>query len=381
MKELVSALCCGQYDQKLLDEQIEQHFKNLEQSGPIVKEGDRVAIKPNLLMRRRPEEFTTTHPAFIAAIIKAVQKRGGRAVIVESPGGPYTKATLRPIYAATGMEQAASETGAELNYDTGITSVPVKDGKVCSRFEILTPLAQADVVISAAKLKTHGQMNLSGAVKNLFGSIPGLTKPEFHYRYPQKETFGEMLVDLCETVAPAISFIDGITCMEGNGPSGGQAVELGLTMAARNPHALDLYTCSVISMPVDEVPTLKAAIGRGLCPQSAANLQVVGAPEYEIAAHRVKFKMPESFSLDLTGRYLPPFLRGPVTKLFTPRPVIRKGTCIGCGKCAESCPQKTISIKDRKAVIDYDNCIKCYCCHEMCPVKSIDIKKFRLFRL
>lgn len=370
----VSVLNCDSYDIEKLDTIIEKHFAALEEEKPIIKQGDNVLIKPNLVIRRRPEEATTTHPEFIAAIIRAVKRRGGNAIIADSPGGPYTRPALKAIYAGTGMEEIAEREGAQLNYDLGAEPVKSNNGHVCSSFDIINPIAHADVVISAAKLKTHGQMVYSGAVKNLFGSIPGLTKPEFHYRYPEKPIFGEMIVDLCETVKPAISFIDGIVGMEGNGPTGGTPKELHVTLAGLNPHALDLYTCSLIGFKPDAIPTLAAAVKRGLCPQKVSELTVVGDAE----ANHADFKEPDTISLDFVEKF-PAFIRKPLQGLFTPRPAIIKGSCVGCGKCAESCPQHTISIVGKKAYIDYSKCIRCYCCHEMCPKRSIRIKRFKLF--
>ena len=49
--------------------------------------------------------------------------------------------------------------------------------------------------------------------------------------------------------------------------------------------------------------------------------------------------------------------------------------CIGCGKCAESCPQHTIAIEQRKARIAYRECIRCYCCHELCPHQAVALRK------
>jgi len=274
----------------------------------------------------------------------------------------------------TGMEKVASSEGAQLNYDLGTTPMTSNGGNVCSSFDIINPVAHADVVISAAKLKTHGQMIYSGAVKNLFGSLPGLIKPEFHFRYPEKPVFGDMLVDLCETVKPAISFIDAIIGMEGNGPTGGTPKELGLTLAGCNSYSLDLYACSLIGFKVDDIPTLAAAVKRGLCPPDISEIEIAGDRNIE----KVKFKAPDSSSLDFTKK-LPAFIREPINKLLTPRPAIVNNICIGCGKCAESCPQHIIEIVNSKAVINYSKCIKCYCCHEMCPKRAIKIKRFKLF--
>jgi uncharacterized protein (DUF362 family)/Pyruvate/2-oxoacid:ferredoxin oxidoreductase delta subunit len=371
----ISVYGCKEYDSIELDEQIEKHFLALDENGTIIKNGSKVVIKPNLLIRRSPEDATTTHPRFVEAIIKAVQKRGGIAIIAESPGGPYTKALLKSVYTGTGMEEAANNTGAMLNYDVGYSVVKAKNGKVCTSFNIIDPIKNADVIISVAKLKTHAMTNMTCAVKNMFGAVPGLMKPEFHFRYPQKELFGEMLIDLCETVKPQISFVDAIVGMEGNGPSGGKPRFIGVTLAGLNPHALDLFAASLIGFNASDVPTLRAAINRGLCPEKISELEIVGDDYKEFEAH--DFKKPDSRNALFISK-LPAFLKKPLVALVTPKPVIRTKNCIGCGKCAESCPQQAITILNKKAVIDYSKCIKCYCCHEMCPVKSIDIKRLRL---
>ena len=370
----VSVIRCDSYDMEKLDKIIEQQFCEFEAEKPIIKKGGTVVIKPNLVMRRRPDEATTTHPLFIAAIIRAVKRRGAMAVIAESPGGPYTKSALRIIYNETGMTEITNREGAKLNYDTGFLNVPCS-GKKVNSFDIITPIVHADAVISAAKLKTHGQMTYSGAVKNLFGSIPGLMKPEFHYRFPEKPDFGSMIVDLCETVKPVISFIDGIEGMEGNGPTGGSPKKLGLVFAGTNPHAVDLAASSMIGFDADDIPTLAEAVSRGLCPPDISGLELCGDGAQ---SKKAKFKVPDSISLDFMAG-MPDFLRVPLGKAFTPHPSIIKKVCVGCGKCAESCPQHTIKISGGKAQIDYSKCIKCFCCHEMCPQRAIKIKRFKLF--
>lgn len=373
--EKVSVLKCNDYEIEKLDKIIEKHFAALSNGTTIIKPGDTVVIKPNLVICKAPVEAVTTHPAFIAAIIRAVKRRGGNPVIAESPGGVYTKAALKHTYFGTGIEEIAQKEGATLNFDIGTTHVKTRAGKMCSFLDIINPVVKADVVISAAKLKTHGQMTYSGAVKNLFGVLPGLMKPEFHYRFSKNEDFADMIVDICETVCPTISFIDGIVGMEGNGPSGGTAKQLGLTFAALNPYAVDLLASTVVGMSPDKIPIIAAAIRRGLCPDALSKLCIVGD---DIADIHETFKLPESISLDFADK-LPGFIKRPLQKLFTPRPVIKLSVCIGCGKCAESCPQKTIRMVNHKAQIDYKKCAKCYCCHEMCPQRAIDIKHFRLF--
>lgn len=375
--ERVSVFACGEYARGPLDDCIERHFAALDPQGRLIFPGARVVVKPNLLLRRRPDEATTTHPEFLAAVIRAVMRRGGECVIAESPGGPHSKQNLRSVYSGTGMERVAEETGAELSYDMGVAEVPARNGAVSSRFKIIAPVAAADLVISVAKLKTHALMTTTGAVKNLFGCIPGLTKPEYHYRYPNAALFAKMIVDLCETVAPALSFIDGVVGMEGNGPSGGAPRFMGVTLASKNPYALDLAAAGLMGFAPEEIPIVKEAIARGLCPASLRELELVGDEYGSFTA--ADFKKPQTREVDALVR-LPSFLHGPLEALLAPRPAVRRRECVGCGKCAESCPRDAIRIENGKAAIDRQKCIRCYCCQEMCPRKAVAVRRLGIFR-
>ena len=221
---------------------------------------------------------------------------------------------------------------------------------------------------------------LSGGVKNLFGCIPGLTKPEFHWRYPQERDFCGMLLDLCGTVKPGITFVDAVVSMEGDGPSSGDLRQTDMTLCATNPYELDLVLTKVIGRQPEDIPLVDCARERGLCPSSADGVELCGDPLRTFA----DFRMPRSRTVDFVSS-IPKPLRGicePIIRRYlTPRPKVLKNKCVGCGKCAESCPAHTIAIVDRKACIDRSKCIRCYCCHEMCPIHAIQVKRSRLLKL
>ncbi len=374
----VSLHACGDYAPAALDKAVEACLADLG-ADELFRPGMKVVLKPNLVMKRRPEEATTTHPEVAAAVTRALRRRGVTDILLaDSPGGLYTSGALGGIYAASGMREAASA-GFQLNLDTSYENRQAQGAVRCHRFDIIKPLCEADLIINLCKLKTHAMTGLSGACKNMFGAVPGLKKPELHCQFPQPAAFGEMLVDLCAMLAPALTIVDGVECMEGNGPTGGIPRHMGLLAAGRNPFSLDLILCRLIGMDPAAVPTCRAAIARGLCPDSPEKVETAGEPPENFAA---SFRLPDSRSVDFTDR-LPGFLQKPAAaalRQVAPKPAVRADTCIGCGKCAESCPQKIIEIRSGKAHIHRRGCIRCYCCHEMCPVRAIDLKRFRLFR-
>ena len=126
------------------------------------------------------------------------------------------------------------------------------------------------------------------------------------------------------------------------------------------------------------MPTLAEAAARGLCPPGPDGVRVLGDPVPRVA----DFRMPSSKKLDFTNN-LPGPLAAAVRRLgpsLAPRPRVRERDCIGCGRCAESCPAHTIRLEGGRARIELGGCIRCFCCHEMCPVQAIDIRSQPFFR-
>ena len=180
----------------------------------FVRPGERILLKANLLRAAPPESAICTHPAVAAAAAKLVAEAGGTAVITDSPGGALHKeAVLRGLYEKTGMAQAAAASGAELCYDASTRTVSLPAGRVLKQAEVIAPVAEADGVFDLPKLKTHVLMSMTGAVKNLFGVLPGLSKVGYHATHPSQEQFADVLLDLAEYVRPRLSIMDGVLAM------------------------------------------------------------------------------------------------------------------------------------------------------------------------
>ena len=366
------------YDLAQMCQVVEKHFACFQLENRL-SPASRVAVKPNLLMKRTPDQATTTHPVLVEAVILTLQKLGvSRITLIDSPGGLYNRQALEGIYQASGLADVARRTGVALNDDFTFQRVAFPQGEQCREFSLLTPLTQADFIINLPKLKTHGMTAISGGVKNLFGCIPGLQKPELHFRFPKTREFCNMLVDLSLAVAPGFTITDGVWAMEGDGPSGGTPKYLGITLASDQIYALDYVQSVVMGLDPMKVPTVACSVDRGLCPTFLEEISIVG-DGFEVCPD---FRLPKTKTIDFLD-HLPGFLRRPAAflceEVLAPRPVVRQRDCIGCGRCAQSCPTQIIRIEKGKAHIPADGCIRCFCCHEMCPVKAISIRRFSVF--
>lgn len=371
----ISVVATPDYQANTMMSAVRKHFDALgfaELLSPTAK----VVLKPNLLMKRKPEAGTTTHPALVRAVILWLEEQGiSHITIADSPGGPYTTSALNGIYRACGMQEAVQGTAALLNYDTTSQQLEHSEGVLCREFSVITPLAEADIIINLPKLKTHGMMQLSAGVKNMFGAVPGLEKPELHFRFPDNQDFAQMLVDLSTLVPPTITVVDAVVSMEGDGPSAGELRQTGYTFAACDVHSLDVALSEYIQMPHETAFTVAKSVAGGLAPaQAKALIYHNDGPPVALT----DFTLPTSRPVDFMQR-VPRIFRRPATwfgdRFLTPKPVVQSADCIGCGKCEESCAPKAITMQNQRAVIQYSECIKCYCCHEMCPVQAIDIRR------
>lgn len=353
--------------------------------GRFVRPGERIVLKANLLRAAPPESAICTHPAVVEAVARLVKEAGGTPVICDSPGGALHKeGVLRNLYEKTGMAAAAAAAGAELAMDASTRTVSLPEGKVLRQAELITPVAEADGVIDLCKMKTHVLMSMTGAVKNLFGVIPGLSKVGYHATHPDHAAFADVLLDLTEYVRPRLSLMDGILAMEGDGPgSSGTPRQAGLLLASANPLALDAAAGALMNLPRQNNPVLLAAERRGLSPCRIEDVELVGGTVEEL--RMTDYKFPASTKSNLMD-FLGPLAR-PAEKLckrlLSQTPRIDAAKCVGCGICAKSCPGKAIAMTapGGRAHIRPKACIHCYCCHELCPQRAVELRQNRLGRL
>lgn len=334
--------------------------------------GMRVVIKPNLIMAKDPSFPAVTHPLVIKAVARYLNEHDiSNITLAESSGGPYNPEHMKNIYQVCKMKQL--EPAVKLNTDCSARTVICPSGFSSHSFHLLTPICEADYIINICKLKTHAMTGYSGGIKNLFGTIPGLEKPQLHYLFPDPEAFAQMLLELAQTVKPQLTMIDAIDAMEGNGPTGGTSHPMHLLFASRDLFTQDYFAAGLMGINPSDIVMLRQALECGLA--HPEDMELAGDP---VSEDLTPFRKPDTQSLDFTDS-LPVFLRKPfhavAGKLLKSYPQLNKELCVGCGKCAESCPSHIITIKNNKAHFQKKGCISCFCCQEMCPLKAISVKK------
>ncbi|NLY45837.1 MAG: DUF362 domain-containing protein [Tissierella sp.] len=362
---------CTDYSIENIMNKINNGMDKLGGWGNFVRPGDTVLLKANLIGPKSSDSAAVTHSEFIRSLTRILKNMGCTVWIGDSSGGAI--AGISPTaqsFKVAGYQKVAEEEVAIIkNFDKeGVFEVQPK-GKFKDKMYLAKPLIQADVVINVPKLKTHSATIYTGAVKNVFGCIPGLRKGMYHKIAPDKEDFGEILTDIHEGAKFHLHIMDGIVSMEGDGPTAGSPYHANKILISTDPLALDTVAIKMLGMDIEEIDIFTSARKRNLGQWNLDKITIDGDYNYKSLPVLNNYKLPKRYKSTKT-RNSKAVIR--VVDFFKTRPVINMKKCKACNICVESCPIKVIDIKTKK--IDYDQCIECMCCHELCMHKAVELK-------
>ncbi|MGA2766435.1 MAG: DUF362 domain-containing protein [Spirochaetia bacterium] len=334
--------------------------------------GKSLLLKPNLLRTAAAEKGVTTHPSVFSAVAAALAARGFSLTYGDSPNGMFSPLT---VARACGVHAEAEALGIPLSdFDNG-DEVSFPGGKLDRRFRIARGVLEAGGIVNLPRLKTHGLTAMTGALKNMFGVIPGGLKAEYHITHPDLESFSRMIVDLNGAVPSRLVVLDAITVMEGNGPANGHLRPVGLLIMSTDPVAADALGCRVMGLDPLSILFIRMASEAGIGNAREESIRVVGEPlEGYVCADLEVRSRP-------LGQNVPPFLMRIAKDLIVSKPTIDKETCTGCGQCVEACPTNPKSLtrdgSDSRGIPRYlySTCIRCYCCQETCPTGAVRIRR------
>ena len=376
----VSIIKCGSYNKRILKEAIKSCVGLLGGFKKFLNPKSKIVIKPNLLLAAAPDKAVTTHPLFIEAVIEEITDITGASeniVIADSfgPGVPYNKKGMKKVYEATGILDVAKRTGCRLNYSNDYKILSYKQGRVIKKIEVIKPIIEADAIINLPKFKTHNLTVITGAVKNMFGIIPGFTKVGYHLRFDDFKKFWSMLLDIISFVKPGLNIMDGVVGIEGEGPGrSGTPRNIGLIMASSDSISMDVIMSKIMNIDKRLIPLFEILEKERKESYGEDDIKILGEKLSDIIIN--DFKIPRStgqkklIKSNFINTYILPFVKSSLN----PYPYVNSSKCNLCMTCREICPQNSISLSNGKIKFDYKTCIRCFCCSEMCPEGAVDIK-------
>ena len=364
---------CESYEVNQIMNQINGGIEALGGWSQFVKPLDRVLLKVNLIGPKPPESAAITHFDFVRAIVRILRVQECEVWIGDSSGGAIAGiAPTAQAFQVSGLEQMAKEEGALIkNFDKeGAVEVP-RTSKSGETMFLAKPLFDADVVINLPKFKTHSMGIYTGAVKNVFGCLPGLRKAKYHRDAPAPEAFGAILADIHQALPISLHIMDGIVAMQGEGPTAGDPYPAKKILISRDPMALDTVAMSMIGLHPEEVPILSEAIAQEIGASVLEEIEIVAKPESLLQLEN--FQLPKRYQSTKKQSYSS-LIR--VIDFLKTRPEVNRKKCVNCNMCVESCPVEAIDRETKR--IDYEICIECLCCHELCHYEAVELKRKNL---
>lgn len=365
-RSIVALVRCATYDQGHVYRALSRGVELLGGLERFVAPGERLLLKPNLLAAEPRDRAVTTHPAVLAACARLFREGGASVCFGDSPG------IDRPARAAerAGLLEAGALSGAEFVDFSPAAQMENPEGELVSAFPIAQAVHACNGIINLPKMKTHQLTRITGAVKNLYGCIPGQRKALYHVQFQDVTDFSTLLVELNLRLRPRLHVMDGVVAMEGNGPRSGDPRPVHVLILSQDPVALDAVFCRIVDLDPQWVPTNVIGERRGLGHWVEEDIELVGEELERFVASDFKVIRKPVYSNASYAHY------NVIKNAVLPKPVIDVERCIRCGRCVEACPvpEKALRFEDdhgRPPRYDYDLCIRCYCCHEMCPERAI----------
>jgi uncharacterized protein (DUF362 family) len=249
----VALLPASNYDDDLAD----LIGRGLKMLGIDVR-GRRVLLKPNMVEYQADTAINTHHYVVAGAATALLSAGAERVVIGEGPGH---RRDVEYLLDATGMGDVIDDLRlrfVDLNHDD-VRQVPLRSNY--TRFGSMwlpVSLLDADFVVSLPKLKTHHLAGMTASMKNFFGVVPGAV-----YGWPKNplhfHRIEYSIVDLVATVKPALTILDGIVGMEGDGPIMGRSRSMGFVAMGTDLPAVDATCARLIGLDPAKMPYLSLA--------------------------------------------------------------------------------------------------------------------------
>ncbi len=370
MSSKVSIVRCKSYSTAAVEEAVRRSVDLLGGVNAFIKPGSVVLVKPNLLVAKEPDAGITTHPEVVRAAIRILKEINCRIFVGDSPSAwGNREQDIDEVHQRTGMKKVCQE--------ESVTLVKFNKRRWHGKFPLTTWLDNCDYVVNVPKFKTHNLTVLTGGIKNLYGLIPGTFKAELHKHHFEAVDFAKVLVDIYQKARPALTIIDGIVAMEGDGPgSAGKLRRQDLIVAGEDCVAIDTVLAVIMGIHPLEVPSTKEAARRHLGAADINSIAIVGEQLKDLD---LKPFLPPS-AATLTKKLPRPVVEL-LKKLIKIRPYIEGENCIKCYFCARACPTKAIKTDRERLAFVYGECIACFCCQEVCPNSAIKTKKSILARI
>lgn len=222
-------------------------------------------VKPNICNAKNPEGMVITDFRVIEAVVGLLKERGCKVTVVESDNISGTADYRAERSGLLALLEELDVGWVNLSHDD-------YEGHEIAGTVLRMPrtVMDAEYFVNLPKMKTCAHTLVTLGIKNLYGVFQRKSKGRLHRH------LDEILPYLAETVRNDLVVVDGLTCMEGNGPVVGNPVRLDALVAGVDIVSVDSVCSSIMGFNPSEVKHIASSVGRALGTSDMENIEVVG---------------------------------------------------------------------------------------------------------
>jgi uncharacterized protein (DUF362 family) len=214
----------------------------------FIAHDDKVLLKPNL----NDFESYTSIDLSAALIELLLDFKVQNIFIAESTYG--NEHITHQHFIKTGYVELAKKYNIKLvNLNKSqVIMLKVEKPLLLPELQIAREVFWASKIVNLPVMKVHYATGVTLALKNLKGFLAKDEKKHFH-----ETGLDKAIVDLNNSIKPALNIIDCISCMEGMGPKGGEIFNLNLLIAGKNSGEVDYIGSKIMGYNVEDIAHLQ----------------------------------------------------------------------------------------------------------------------------
>jgi uncharacterized protein (DUF362 family) len=227
-----------------------------------------VLVKPNLITSHTYETGITTDPIVVEAVLRKVQDLGKKVLVVETEGGITSP---DDAIVETGMIDVINRVGSEyinMRKLKDKVELVVENPRKIRKFKVAR-MATESAIISVPSMKTLHHTVITMGLKNMFGMLTTRAKYPMH-----RHGMNNVIYDICKTLPPTLSVIDGFYGKSGRGPWEGTPVKMDTIIASTDPVAADATGARCIGIDPMSIDYIRWLSEEGL--GEINNIEIIG---------------------------------------------------------------------------------------------------------
>ncbi len=222
-------------------------------------------VKPNICNAKNLDGMVITDFRVIEAVVGLLKDRGCDVTVVESDN---ISGTADARAERSGLLTLLDELDVQwLNLSHDDYEEHEVAGTV---LRMPRTVMEAEYLVNLPKMKTCAHTLVTLGIKNLYGVFQRKSKSRLHSH------LGEILPYLAENIRNDLVLVDGLTCMEGNGPVVGNPVCLDLVVGGVDIVSVDSVCSSLMGFDPAEIPHIASSAGRAPGMVDVERIEVVG---------------------------------------------------------------------------------------------------------